>query len=132
MFEKPAGYWDRKPSPYTLEDHTLRVLRQFEKYFADKPLPHGISKPLFRLLLVLHDIGKPLTEGEESTIKQHEYTPQVIDALRPVLPFKQQDIDLIIGLIQGDCIGSYLSGKLSLQDAIKKIEEFRPPGDLSP
>ncbi len=28
---------------YTLEQHTLMVMRQFEKYFGDKDLPSGIE-----------------------------------------------------------------------------------------
>ncbi len=131
LFEKPAGYWGKTPLPYTLEQHTLRVMRQFEKYFSDTPLPGNVSKRLFRLLLVLHDIGKPFTEGQADTSRQYEYTPAVIDGLRSVLPFARQDIDLVIALIQGDCIGAYLRGGISLHTAVEKIKDAAARTDRS-
>ena len=43
---------------YSLRQHIYYVLTQFNKYFADKRLPAGLSAEVFRKILAVHDLGK--------------------------------------------------------------------------
>ena len=36
---------------------------QYERYFANKPLPGRVDPILFRWILALHDSGKPIIDG---------------------------------------------------------------------
>lgn len=120
----------------TSGDHTLRVMRIFEEYFGDKKLPANMSKELFRVLLALHDIGKPeaiVNAGDRSL--QHAYTERIIESARDMLPFRERTIDFMQEFIKIDPIGSYMkspmvTGKL-LEDTEEEIRrlanEFKLP-----
>jgi hypothetical protein len=74
----------RSAGGYSLKQHSLMVMRQFEKYFGDKKLPADIDKNKFRLFLAMHDIGKPDTERS----LQHLHTQLFIKDL-----FRRLNID---------------------------------------
>lgn len=68
--------YESKVRHYLLERHTLLVMNQFEEYFATAELP--IQKNLFRLILALHDIGKPKAFAEGNKSRQHFHTKRIL------------------------------------------------------
>jgi hypothetical protein len=128
------GKWRSK---YTIKGHSLRVLKQFEKYnsFNLKKLPLNIiDKNFFRIILVLHDVGvyKAVKEGaaskKESDLEaakkkgQHKYTKQYIQSILPQLQFDQNGINLAVSIISGDPIGSYLKESIGRTEASRQIK----------
>lgn len=74
-YEADAGVWEG----YTIRQHTLMVMGQFEKYFSHSSLPANMDRNLFRATLALHDIGKPEAIRMGGKHLQHEYTkPKLI------------------------------------------------------
>ena len=49
--------YNAKVRHYTIKAHTINVFNQFEIYFSNKF--SEINLELYRLILILHDIGKP-------------------------------------------------------------------------
>ncbi|KKR20010.1 MAG: hypothetical protein UT48_C0024G0007 [Parcubacteria group bacterium GW2011_GWE2_39_37] len=109
---------------YTLEQHTIMALRQFEKYFAGKPLPSGVDQNLFRLILGVHDLGKPeaVVKGKKSL--QHEYTEPHVQELFNKLGIDKKHTDLALALVSGDPLGKYLNDKknVSILDTRSAVE----------
>jgi hypothetical protein len=110
--EKPAldflyAQSARVAEGYSLEEHTLMVLRQYEKYLATVPMPGCFSIAEMRIALALHDIGKPIPAHKRD---QHIETVKVIESLRPDLPISDLNWPLMIGLIGGDPLGLMLQG----------------------
>ena len=93
---------------FSLAEHTLRVLAQFDKYFADKDLPGGIDKNFLRFVLAVHDIGKPEAIRRGKKGDQHFYTLKIIVPLMESLRFNADEIRLAKALIEDDTISSYL------------------------
>ncbi len=104
---------------YKLEHHTLLVMNQFEKYFSCMDLP--ISKNLFRLMLALHDIGKPQAFIEGNIKNQYKYTVNIINELRGILPFREDEIDLLVVLVSSDVLGMYLQYQINKDNAFNQI-----------
>lgn len=126
-------------SLYTVEAHTLRVMRLFEKYFAGMELPGGVSKGIFRITLALHDIGKS-TAIPGSDVSQHDETFKVVkrmtfpgeyDAQIPVIlaliyTNAPEPISLEEKKLRGDPIGRYL--KLTKKENVSPEElKATPP-----
>lgn len=127
---------------YTLKEHTLMVMGQFEKYFSNKKLPAGIETNFFRVILVLHDIGAPeaIREGvkhgqpcREAKQQQHKYTMGIFGPVLSDLGFSTPDINIALALISKDLIGKYIryGGGEKTTEIIKKgAEEARLPSDV--
>ena len=122
-----ANTYAQKVRHYVLEQHTLLVMGEFEKYFANVPLP--INRNLFRFMLALHDIGKPkaMKLGDNN---QYQHTVEIINSLRTLLPFTSSEIDIIISLVSDDPIGLYLQGNISLEIAKSKIIQLANQANL--
>ena len=99
-----VGVWEG----YTLKDHTLMVLRQFEKYFSNKGIPVRINKNFFRVVLALHDIGKPKAISKGDKKKQYQYTKEIIMSVLQALDFKDKEINTAAALVSGDPIGEFI------------------------
>lgn len=119
-YEQGVGVWEG----YTLEQHTLMVMRQFEKYFSDKNLPSGLDKNVFRLILALHDVGKPEAISKGGKYLQHEYTQKYIQSLFEHLAFEEKYTNLAVVLVSGDPIGKYLTNRADAAQTKKTIEEM--------
>jgi len=117
-YKQGVGVWEN----YTLEQHTLMVMRQFEKYFGDKSLPSDVDKNIFRLILALHDIGKPEAISRGGKHLQHEYTQEYIRSLFKSLGVDERHTDLALALVSGDPIGKYLTGRIDAVETRKVIE----------
>ncbi len=108
------NYWKtniaRGREGYSLERHIEMVIGQFEKYFYGDNIEAlfkdaGIDRSFFRLVLALHDIGKP--QGEDG----HETTKAIVVSYLTKLGIDGRRIRLALSLIDGDPIGPYLAGK---------------------
>jgi hypothetical protein len=119
LYEADSGVLEN----YTIQEHTLFVLHQFEKYFSNSP--HcGISPSTLRLTLALHDIGKTLADKNGN---QRDKTLEVLDTLRSELPLSERDWKLCRTLIEHDLIGRLIFSSLSRSASIAertKIHEF--------
>lgn len=100
-YRKGVGVWEG----YSLKRHTLMVLGQFEKYYGDKPLPGSVDKNFFRLILALHDIGKPRAAEEGDKTGQYMYTPEIIEKVLKDFGCDEKDINLATMLLGEDFIG---------------------------
>jgi hypothetical protein len=105
LFESDAGLLEG----YTIEEHTLFVLHQFERYFSQEALP-DMNIATFRLLLALHDIGKPLADA---THNQRERTIEILDSLASSLPLSSRDVAALKLIIGHDHFGSVLKKALA-------------------
>lgn len=101
-YEADAGVWEG----YTIKQHTLMVMGQFEKYFAHSPLPADVDKNLFRTMLALHDIGKPEAIRMGGKHLQHEYNERKMNTILSQLEFSQHEKDLALAVASADSIGN--------------------------
>ena len=119
---------------HTIKKHTLMVINQFEKYFKNKELPANLSPNFFRLILALHDIGKPQAIAAGDKRNQHIHTERMIKEFLSDMDFSEKEIKIATALISKDPIGKYFkSGNLDrskneiiemAQAAEINIEEF--------
>ena len=63
----------------TLEQHTMFVMENFEKYFVRNTLL--FSSNYFKFFLALHDIGKPKAILMGDSERQHEFSVEIIDSV---------------------------------------------------
>lgn len=94
---------------YSLEQHTLMALGQFEKYFKDQPLPLGLSPDFFRSFLTLHDIGKPEAVRRGNKDLQHEHTGPIMDSVLGKFGFGRKERVIAQQLLKGDPIGEWVN-----------------------
>lgn len=113
-----VGVWEG----YTLKDHTLMVLRQFEKYFSNRRLPGGVDIDFLRVVLALHDIGKPRAVRQGDKKLQHRQTKSLIKSVLETLNFKDKDISIAIALVSKDPIGDYIKHG-TLDKSVREIIE---------
>ena len=107
---------------YTIKAHTLNVINQFEKYFSNAFVEININ--LFRLILLLHDIGKPIAHKNGNRKKQYQDTLNVITNYRQDLNISNDDFLLFNSILKGDSLGLYMQGEISLDEAYDNIIEL--------
>ena len=117
---------------YSIKRHTLMVIGQFEKYFAGRELPTGMSKNFFRTFLALHDIGK--SEAIKKTgdkHNQHRYTSKIMSSVLSQLNFSDEEASVAVALVSGDVIGGYIrghySGKKATEELVKMTDDAGLP-----
>lgn len=118
------SYYETRVRHYSLEDHTLLVANQFEKYFTKvwkNTLEDSIDIDLFRYFLLLHDIGKPKAEASGDRKNQYKYSSKIIIQLWNDLTFSDQQLSLVLGLLKGDPIGEYFQKIIPLKKCISEI-----------
>jgi len=127
-YERPLGGVDG----LTLHDHTLNVMRCFERHFEGRSaLLFGPQ--YFKLLLAFHDLGKPQAASEKHPEKQHEYTLGIIKSISAEVKLPPQVLRSIITIINADPIGRYLNRKfrmplgISLQQIGRMANDLRVP-----
>lgn len=112
--------YSSKVRHYTLEKHSLLVLREFEKHYTDFYIP--ISKSFFRLFLSVHDIGKPMALQHGRHSDQHTYSLRIIDEISENLPLSSKEILLCKTLIMNDPIGLFFQNRISINNATEIIK----------
>lgn len=113
-----------KKRNYTLEDHTIMVCQMFENYFAEVFNIEEFSISGFRLLLCLHDIGKPKSLKNNDKVHQCNYTIEMIDRHKNILPFSKKEFKVTIALVSDDPLGLYIRKKIEKTDAILRIKKM--------
>ena len=103
LYEADSGVWEG----YTLREHTLMAMNQFEKYYSDKKLPDGVDRGFFRFLLALHDIGKPDAIKSGDKHRHHEFTIKIVKPLFKELDFSEKEWQLFKTLINEDYLGAF-------------------------
>ena len=106
---------------YNLEEHTIMVCQMFEKFFSLDYCDKEFSIAAFRLLLCLHDIGKPYSLLNNEKEKQWKYTVKMIEKYKQQLTFTDYEYKIAIALISDDPLGLYIRGKIELDEAIYRI-----------
>lgn len=111
-----------KKRNYNLEEHTIMVCRMFENFFSLNYDYKEFSIAAFRLLLCLHDIGKPYSLLNNQKEKQWEYTMKMIEKYKQLLPFSDHEYKIAISLISDDPVGLYIRGKIEINEAVRRIQ----------
>lgn len=109
---------------YGVGEHTITVLSQYDYYLSDKPLPLGMDRNLFKVMLALHDIGKrKAIRRKGSSSFQHEYTVPMAEKALDKLNYSPQERDLAVAIISGDPIGECIKAGEVKEAAVKEITE---------
>lgn len=111
--------YNLKVRHYTIKEHTLNVYNQFETYFSNWFMEIDIE--LFRLILLLHDVGKPIASKSGNQSSQHLYTLNIISEHREILGISDENIVLINSLLSDDLLGLYMQNKITLERAYERI-----------
>ena len=118
---------------YSLRQHTLMVLRQFEKYFANAKFPENVDAHFMEVILALHDIGKPQAAETGDVKKQHDYTSAMMRSLLSQLAYSPEQINVAIALVDGDPIRKFLYPHPNdPQDVAERICEKARLANMSP
>ena len=108
-FSSNSGVWEK----YTIKQHTLMVLNQFEKYFKNTQLPSEINHDFFRVILVLHDLSKPEAIAWGGKQLKSEYAEKLMISTLSKLQYTEQEISIAAALVAADPIGQYLAKRIS-------------------
>ncbi|HOG24501.1 MAG TPA: hypothetical protein PK590_07610, partial [Candidatus Omnitrophota bacterium] len=117
LYSMSVGVWEG----YTLEEHTLLAMSQFEKYFSATQLPGKGDKQIFRILLALHDIGKPQAVADGRKEEQHARTLEIINEIKEELPLSPEQLNVVMSLVDGDPIGLFIRGRADLESTVEEI-----------
>lgn len=98
---------------YTIETHTINVLNQFERYFSSHFDEMNIED--FRLLLLLHDIGKSVAYKKGNKENQYIETINIISENKEILNISDYTFSLFKTILENDSLGMYMQGKMSLE-----------------
>jgi hypothetical protein len=128
-YEADAGVWEK----ISVELHTQRVLKQFEKYFGDTQLPGHVDPMFFRTILALHDVGvshaidKGSQEGKDTRsakkMYQGTFNKYLMKRELDRLEFSTKEINVASALISQDPIGYYLR-KDNIKNAANTIKRM--------
>ncbi len=100
---------------YSVEQHTEMVLTQFERYFSHRMEKE--NRAFMRVVLALHDIGKPVSLRETGGVKkQHAYTLPVLSRVLAQMSYPPEAISFAQAVVNQDYIGELLKGNLLLSD----------------
>lgn len=105
---------------YSLNDHTLLVLKEFEKYFSKNTF-YPFTIYLFRVILTLHDIGKPKAFSIGQKNLQHKFTIDILTSIKDKLELSEVELSFILALLSSDTIGLYMKSNISIEIAISDL-----------
>lgn len=118
-----AQVWEN----YTIEEHTKMVLGMFERFWARYYQPE--ERQFWRLFLLLHDIGKPISVEKYGTKdNQHETTWPVMKEVMETAGFSELELARAHALLEQDILGKYFKDRLSLNDSVKEIQRVQDEG----
>jgi len=108
----------------------VMVLYQFEKYYSEKKLPGNFDKNVFRLILALHDIGKPDAIKKKNKHLQHKLGQVIVNDFFTQLGLNKNIKKVAVAIIGDDPIGEYLTSLISVEQAAKLIKKMAKKSDL--
>lgn len=97
----------------TLREHTSAVVGCYEAAFEGRA-SLLLRNAEFKLLLCLHDLGKPQAVAEANPGRQHEHTCALIDAISTDLDVSPGLVERIKLIVDCDPIGRCLNSKFLL------------------
>jgi hypothetical protein len=128
-YEADAGVWEK----ITVELHTQRVLKQFEKYFGNMELPGHVDPMFFRTILALHDVGvshaidKGSQEGKDTRsakkMYQGTFNKYLMKRELDRLQFSPKEINIASALVSADPLGYYFR-KNNIKNAANTIKRM--------
>ena len=104
---------------YTILEHTVNVFNQFETYFLTQFSEFDID--VFRMLLLLNDIGKPLAHQQGNRDNQSSETIKIISDNKEKLNISEKDFILFKALLSTDALGLYIQNKIPINEAYENI-----------
>ncbi|MFK8137860.1 MAG: hypothetical protein AB8E15_05835 [Bdellovibrionales bacterium] len=133
LFSSSAGVWEG----YPIRRHTQMVYDTFAEQ-----LPHfsirDVKTPsqidivrLFRFVISIHDIGKPLAITNEGKHAQHKYTTPIIERVMGENGFSKEEINLAKNIVSNDVLGEVMLGHKSTKEALRKIQELASSNTMS-
>ncbi len=107
-------------SPITIGMHTIKVIRQFEEQIRSENWESGVlSKAEFRLMLALHDIGKPLGKSNKD---QHIYTEPIMREVLSQFSINPAKIEIMVGIACSSIFGSYFRDSIDEDTAAARFK----------
>lgn len=130
LFIADAGVWEG----YSIQEHTLLVYQVFAEQFNVYNQFYNFSPnrevrfwPLMKILIALHDIGKPIAIKNGDKSEQHKYTMDILSEKMTAMNFNDHEIKLAIALVGHDHIGKMIKKDkepLSTKEKIQKQAEL--------
>ncbi|MBI3505067.1 MAG: hypothetical protein HY059_09515 [Proteobacteria bacterium] len=106
-FAMPAGVAEG----FTLREHTLMVLREFEALAASDAF-RGLLSPAdlarMRITILLHDAGKPFAFEAGDVRRQHEATDPLLRSVMQLMGLERAAIERSAALVDNDALGETL------------------------
>lgn len=128
-YESDVGVWEG----YSLKEHSEMVMKQYERYFASDWDTSVVDRNDFRVLLALHDIGKPMsiekTGGNEA---QHKYTKEIMPALLSSLEIDKKKADVLVSLATQDNLGKYVRNRQTIEQTAQNIVDLAESVGVEP
>ncbi len=106
--------YNSKVHHYLLKTHTIIVCKVYYKYFFDSSL--CVDCYFFYFFLFVHDIGKPNALLFENEGNQYYHSKEIIKSIWGEIPFNDEEYNILISLLSGDCIGEYFQNKLTASE----------------
>lgn len=103
---------------YSLRKHTLSVLDVFETYFSSV-FELG-QRNCMRMLLALHDIGKPMAIQRGDKTLQHRFTIRIINRL-PDRWVGSSQRNWLCTLLADDYLGDFLKGNYTEEQCLLRL-----------
>lgn len=116
-FEADDGVWEG----YSVKEHSIMVLTQFEKYFRDK-IPASTTLAFWRIMLAVHDTGKfeAISQGDKK--RQHEFTLPIVEKVFTDLEFSSPEISLAREIVGQMGIGEFIRGRLGAEETKRSLQ----------
>jgi hypothetical protein len=117
---------------YTIGQHTEMVVRQFDKYFANKDIPI-LGTEGMRQLLTIHDIGKfDASRNGKPSSEQYIFNPRVVHDVFNQLKFSEKVVKVAEALVSQDLIGRYIKGSgLPIPVVVRRLSELADEAGVS-
>ncbi|MBK1699210.1 hypothetical protein [Rhodovibrio salinarum] len=128
VLAQPAGVGQG----YRLGEHVLMVLGLFDTYFAHRDLlPSPVDPDFMRLILLLHDIGKPAAIANGNKADQHDFNRVDAGHVLDRLLFPRAAVRRAQALVGRDPIGHLIKTGATLA-AAESIRAGANEADLDP
>ncbi len=116
---------------YILFDHIKNVLNEFDKYFNDWKFEEILSREKMKVLLVIHDIGKPKAVDSLDKSLQHTISLQLFEYIKDKLKLNEIEIRIFRALLSDDPLGKYFQYKLFKDKTLELISAIAVGYDLN-
>lgn len=125
---KLSNLYSFKIRQYTIEEHSILVLKEFDKYFSN--VIFSIRQPSFRFFLALHDIGKPLAYLQNHIELQNVYTRGIFAEIKPLLQVDDFEFAIYSAMLKYDILGEFFQNRIGLLDTVARIKECASVANL--